>query len=161
MSRTRRDRSRGQALTEFALVVPILLLVLFAIVDVGRYVYSWNAINEATRAAARVGSVPIRPASCAAMNRETCVKSITRARLVAVSISTTEVTVECQRQAPNGTLSGSLTNNCGGSNPWQANDIMTVKVSHPFTLLTPIVGQLIDSGNPLLTMKGQTTVTVN
>lgn len=159
MTTQRRKGGRGQALVEFALVIPILLLILFAIIDVGRYVYSWNAINEASRAGARSGSVDSRPPDCNALSVETCVKTIARNRLTAVSITLADVKVECQRRAPNGALSGLQLNNCGGS--WRANDIMTVTISTPFTLITPIVAQLIDAGNPLLTMTGQTTVTLN
>ena len=35
----RRQRTRGQGLVEFALVLPIFLLLLFSIVDAGRYVF--------------------------------------------------------------------------------------------------------------------------
>ncbi len=50
-------RGRGQALVEFALVFPVFMLVLFGILDVGRYVYVSNALNEASREGARYGSV--------------------------------------------------------------------------------------------------------
>lgn len=161
MTTQRRKGGRGQALVEFALVIPIFLLILFAIIDVGRYVYGWNAINEASRAGARTGSVALWPPDCNGLNRETCVKTIARNRLTAVSIALTDVKVECQRRAPNGALSSVQLNNCGGDPTWRANDIMTVTITTRFTLLTPIVAQLIDAGNPLLTMTGQTTVTVD
>ena len=161
MSTQRRKGGRGQALVEFALVIPILLLILFAIIDVGRYVYSWNAINEASRAGARTGSVALWPPDCNGLDRETCVKTIAKNRLTAVSIALTDVKVQCQRRASSGALSGLQLNNCGGDPTWRANDIMTVTITSRFTLLTPIVAQLIDAGNPLLTMTGQTTVTVD
>lgn len=161
MTTQRRKGGRGQALVEFALVIPILLLILFAIIDISRYVYSWNALNEASRAGARTGSVALWPPDCNGLNRETCVKTIARNRLTAVSIDLTDVKVECQRRSSNGALSAVQVDNCGGTTPWRANDIMTVTITRPFTLLTPIVAQLIDAGNPLLTMTGQTTVTVD
>ena len=45
----------GQALVEFALVLPIFLLLLFGLIDVGRLVYTWNALNQAAREGARYG----------------------------------------------------------------------------------------------------------
>ncbi|HEY0444503.1 MAG TPA: TadE/TadG family type IV pilus assembly protein [Candidatus Limnocylindrales bacterium] len=151
----RRDRGRGQALVEFALVVPILFLLLFAIIDVSRYVYSWNALNEASRAGARAGSVSIWPPDCSGLTREACVKTIAKNRITAVSLALGDVTVQCQRRAPNGTLSAVATDNCNGS--WRANDIMTVTITKDFTLLTPVFAQIL----PSLTMTGQTTVTVD
>ncbi len=44
-----RDRSRGQALVEFALVIPIFLVMFFGLFDVGRVVYINNALSEASR----------------------------------------------------------------------------------------------------------------
>ena len=48
-----RHRLRGQAVTEFALVIPIFLLVLYSIIEFGRYVYTVEAINDAAREGAR------------------------------------------------------------------------------------------------------------
>jgi hypothetical protein len=51
-----RHDSGGQALVEFALVLPLaLLLILFAI-DIGRYVYTYSAISAAVREGARLVS---------------------------------------------------------------------------------------------------------
>ncbi|MFL5681139.1 MAG: TadE/TadG family type IV pilus assembly protein [Chloroflexota bacterium] len=163
MSRKPRQRSRGQALAEFALVLPIFVVVIFGIIDMGRYVYDWNALNEASRAAARVGSVALWPPVCNGLTREACVKQVAKSRLTAVPIALTDVTVQCQRKSVSGgTYLGVSTNNCGGTVPWRANDLMTVTITRRFTLLTPIIGQLLDNpGNPLLTMTGQATVTVD
>lgn len=52
----RRDE-RGQAMTEFALVLPILLLILMGIVEFGRIFHAYIVINEAARDAVRYVSV--------------------------------------------------------------------------------------------------------
>ena len=52
-----RRRRRGQSLVEFALVLPIFLLVLFGLIDVGRYVYMNTMLSQAAREGARVASV--------------------------------------------------------------------------------------------------------
>lgn len=51
----------GQAVTEFALVVPVLLIFLFAIFDFGRAVFYWNDENHVANLGARyaaVGNIP-------------------------------------------------------------------------------------------------------
>jgi Flp pilus assembly protein TadG len=62
-ARIARRRRRGQALVEFALVFPLLMLLVFALVDLGRVVYTHNAMAEAAREAARWGSVQARSAT--------------------------------------------------------------------------------------------------
>jgi len=50
-------RERGQALLEFALVVPIFLVLTFGIVDFGWALKSWIMVTNATREGARFGVV--------------------------------------------------------------------------------------------------------
>ena len=52
-----RRRARGQALVEFALVIPIFGLVFFGTVDGARLVYSDNQLSQAAREGARVAAV--------------------------------------------------------------------------------------------------------
>jgi hypothetical protein len=61
--RTRR-RSRGQALVEFAFVFPVIVLLAFGFIDVGRAVFSYNTLTNAARQAARTAAVnQLDPAS--------------------------------------------------------------------------------------------------
>ena len=55
--RSRHIRSRGQALLEFALVLPIFLSLLFLIVDFGRVVWATNSLANAAREGARYAIV--------------------------------------------------------------------------------------------------------
>jgi Flp pilus assembly protein TadG len=54
---SRRERSRGQALVEFAIVLPVFAAMLFGIVDLGRVVWANNVLASAAREAARHASV--------------------------------------------------------------------------------------------------------
>lgn len=53
----KRDKERGQALVELALVLPILLLVLMAIFDFGRIFHGYLNVTTAAREAARQASL--------------------------------------------------------------------------------------------------------
>ena len=53
----RRQRTRGQALVEFALALPIFLVLMLAVFDLGRGIYMYNGVAEAARELARVTSV--------------------------------------------------------------------------------------------------------
>lgn len=49
--------NRGNAVIEFALVLPILLLVLFGITEFGRMILTTNILNTASREGARLAAV--------------------------------------------------------------------------------------------------------
>ena len=57
LDRLGRRRARGQALVEFSLTIVIFLVLLMAIVDLGRGIYQFNGVSEAAREIARVTSV--------------------------------------------------------------------------------------------------------
>lgn len=58
MIRARRQRSEsGQALVEFSLSIVIFLVLMMAIVDLGRGIYMFNGVSQAAREIARVASV--------------------------------------------------------------------------------------------------------
>ena len=44
---------RGQGLVEFALVLPLILLVIIVFIELGRIVYFYSALNNAVREGAR------------------------------------------------------------------------------------------------------------
>lgn len=50
-------RARGQALVEFALVAPLFFTLLFGIVEVGRFIFYYEVLNNATREGARYAIV--------------------------------------------------------------------------------------------------------
>jgi TadE-like protein len=53
----------GQALVELALVLPVLLLVLFAIVEMGHAVNTWNNSTDIANIVARAEAVGHKPSS--------------------------------------------------------------------------------------------------
>lgn len=52
-----RRKQRGQALVEFALILPVLMLILLGIFDVGRMVYAYNAVSNAAREGGRTAII--------------------------------------------------------------------------------------------------------
>lgn len=64
MSARRRRWQRGQALVETALVLPIFLLVLYSIIEFGRYVYTAQVLNDAAREGTRYAIVHGSQALC-------------------------------------------------------------------------------------------------
>jgi Flp pilus assembly protein TadG len=140
---------RGQALVEFALVIPWFALLLFGLIDLGRFVYVSNALNESAREAARVGSVSGFTQDCPGVSSRTqCIAQIALGRMVAVPGTT--VTSTCQNQTGNGTVTVT-------ADQCQSGAMLTVTLRTPFSMFTPIIGQLVGTA----TLTGQATVTVN
>lgn len=54
----RRSGARGQALVELAVVMPVVLLVLLAILEFGLMFYAYLTVAHAAREGARTGIVP-------------------------------------------------------------------------------------------------------
>jgi Flp pilus assembly protein TadG len=49
--------SRGQSLVEFALILPMMLVVMFMITEFGRAIFQFNVLTQATREGARAAVV--------------------------------------------------------------------------------------------------------
>ena len=59
----RRGDRRGQALVEFALIVPLFILVIVGIFEGGRAIFTYNALSNAVREALREAIVHQDPAA--------------------------------------------------------------------------------------------------
>jgi Flp pilus assembly protein TadG len=79
----RRKGQQGQELVEYALALPVMLLLLMSILDLGRVVYVYSALHNSVREGARYGI--IRPTD--ALGIETVV------RTRAVGLDPTQLTV--------------------------------------------------------------------
>jgi Flp pilus assembly protein TadG len=129
-----RRRRRGQSLVEFALVAPLFFLVLFGIIDIGRYVYVTTAFNQAAREGARFGSVEqwfyTCPASASPKTRQVCSQEVAKANVIA--------------GPPVFTVTATCASSC------RAGDLLTVEVKSPptnspdrFRFFTPVISSLI------------------
>ena len=123
-------RRNGQSLVEFAVVLPIFLLVLAGILDFGIGLYSQMTIINASREGARFGVVD--PGNVAGVED--------RVDAMAGGLDVdTEVT--CKRPTSSTTF-GSCS---GAPGPWQSGDAVMVKVDYEYHLIFPLfLGNSID-----------------
>ena len=138
--------TRGQGLTEFALVLPIIVFVLVAVFDVGRAVYSYNTLANAARQGARVAAVnqldpPNSNTSCAETmpiedqtNPRWSIRACTAASAISLGLLPADVTVSYSAP-PSTTLSCSPTLHVGC--------IASVSVNYRWTPITPLIGNII------------------
>ena len=59
-----RDKSRGQAMVEFALVAPMLFLLILGTIEAGRFIFHYEVLNHATREGARYAIVHGADSTC-------------------------------------------------------------------------------------------------
>lgn len=134
----RHGDERGASMVEFALVLPVFLLLLFGLFDVGRLVYVNNAVSEAAREGARWGSVAGRS------NSSTGVAGIKTQTVAAMpGVTGAVITVSCRRD-------GAATSTC------RSRDTLVVKVENTVRMTTPGIAQLL--GNVQVSSTAQVAV---
>jgi hypothetical protein len=125
-------RQGGQSLVEFALVIPVFLLILMGVVDFGMAVYKFNGVSQAAREIARVTSVH----PCAGTTP--CVPG---------SSAETAAVIKVQKGLiPGLVVSGfQCVDNAGAaSSPCDfSKDSVKVTVLAPYQPVTPILGSII------------------
>lgn len=117
---------RGQALVEFALIVPVFALILFVLLDFGRVIYTQNTVEQAAREASRVGSIE----AAAQTWKYDLIRSAAINSAAGLGLTTSNIVGQGCSDCfyPNGASSGAL---------------VVVTVNTQVTLLTPIVAQVV------------------
>jgi Flp pilus assembly protein TadG len=147
MSVTRKRNSpipekRGQSLVEFAITLPILVLLLLGTLDFGMAIFSYSMLRDAAQEGAFYGS--FNPANVAEIeNRARNISPRAENKVFSSPVrlrDTNAVKVEVV----------TLGAPCQGATKGVANSIQ-VRVSYRYPILMPIIGQLINSGSIPLT----------
>ncbi len=95
MSKVRRRSSsdyRGSAAVEFAIILPILLLIIFSVIEFSLALYDKAVITNAAREAARAGVV-VRKTRLTAAEIETVANNYLGSRLISFGAATPTITV--------------------------------------------------------------------
>ncbi|MBD0382375.1 TadE/TadG family type IV pilus assembly protein [Paenibacillus sedimenti] len=107
---------RGQSLTEFAVILPIFLLLVCGIFDFGRIMYAYMNMNNAAQETVRLGGLGKKDADMAAFAANYV--HLGDPNKLKVTIS------------PNDTAR-------------QPGDYVTVKLEYPLTFMTPVISKLL------------------
>ena len=166
----KRQRTRGQSLVEFALVLPVFLLLIFGIVDLGRFVYMNSTVSQAAREATRVASVeaswigssradcnqpagPVCPANLAAF-RADVLAAANREMAPFGSIAAVDLYTSCGTSAPTPVT----TSTCGAAAADRApGNLVAVRTVMNFRPITPIISSIVSS----VITSGSATMVIN
>lgn len=122
---------RGQALVEFALVLPLLILLLVGILDVGRLVYAYHTANNAAREGGRQATVD---------QTLSHIQERAAGHAVALGIEAGDVDVD-YRQPDDPENAGSCNGALGTNGIYGC--VAVVRVAYTYEAATPIIGSLI------------------
>lgn len=113
----------GSAVIEFAIVAPMLLVLVFLIVDLGFGFHAWDAAHNAAREGARVGALDPDVA---------VIEARVRGASDFLDQRALEVTIQC---APEGS---SAFGACGAGPSWGEGDVVRVTVVYDHAFVTPL-----------------------
>jgi len=164
-----RDRrgERSQSLVEFAIIAPLLLVLLFAVVDFGRVIYIYVTLNQAVNEGARVA---IRDSALLPTNAD--VESAVRTHAVDVTLAnpcpngpitaatppagqgwiyitepnppaTVEALSPTLDDAPGGQMWSVSNGSCSATNPAFNHAPLQVTIVYNFVPITPLIQQWI------------------
>jgi len=175
MSPQLRRRHRGQesqALIEFALISPILLLLIFGIIDIGRAVFYYDTLNHAAREGARAAATapstfPTNATVLTAVVAQVVGVSITEpcpqgpvssstppanAAWLYVTEAPAPTSFESTppMNAPGGEYPAPAAGSCNPTNPAANNATLQVTIRMNLVLITPVISQL-SGGRIILT----------
>jgi Flp pilus assembly protein TadG len=129
MRRMRERDHRGQTIVEFALILPVFILVLVGIVDFGRAVYASSTIQNAAREAVRVAIVD---------QNATVIETAAIEHAVSLGIDGTDVDVTF--------LDPDYTTGPCSTTP-NVGCIAEVEVRYTYNAATPILGNIVGTIN--------------
>jgi Flp pilus assembly protein TadG len=123
--------SRGQTLVEFALVIPLVLLLFMGVFDFGRAIYSYNTISNAARDGARKAIVDQTVGAAAQEAAE---------QATALGLDPADTNqVQVRYLLPN--LSGACPAEPSGG--YGIGCIAEVRVQYTFRAITPVIGNVV------------------
>ena len=125
------ESGRGQTLVEFALILPIFILILVGIFDGGRLVFAYHTVNNAAREGGREATVNQTLADIQARAAQ---------HAVALDIAPGDVSVDYRLPA-----AGSAPGSCDAAIGTQQifGCLAVVQVRYQYVAATPIIGALI------------------
>jgi len=140
---TRRG-GRGQALVETALVLPVFILILVALFDFGRAIYTYNTVANAARSGVRTAVInqiqtspdcdETRPTVNAA-NPHSSISACAVRSGASIGVVASDVSVSYAPPA-------GVTYTCS---PVKVGCIATVTVQHSWSPITPIISTIVNN----------------
>jgi len=122
----RQHNERGAAAVEFALLLPVLLTILYGIIEFGMIMYGREVVTNASREGARAGIIQVSPKPTSGQ-----ITTIATNYLTGTGINPSQVTI---------TVTGA-----GGASP----TMLTVTATYNYPWLVPYIPAVLGLPSPL------------
>ena len=122
----RQQNERGAAAVEFALLLPVLLTILYGIIEFGMIMYGREVVTNASREGARAGIIQVSPKPTSGQ-----ITTIATNYLTGTGINPSQVTI---------TVAGA-----GGASP----TMLTVTATYNYPWLVPYIPTVLGLPSPL------------
>jgi Flp pilus assembly protein TadG len=134
---SRPSHERGQALAEFAMIAPLLIILIFGIIDIARAYNGWVTVQGAARQGARYAVTGRSECAAASPSREACIEHTAREYTTSLTNSATSIDVDIRSwEYPD--YAGSATDDSAGDQC----DAVEVEVTYEFKAATPMFESL-------------------
>lgn len=138
ISRFGKRRERGQTLVEFAMIAPVLVILIFGFVDVSRVYQAWVTIQGAAREGARYGVTGRADCDIASEDRLACIQYAAAQRAEPLTNSDSDLTVTVRSwDYPE------YADPATEGDPGDQCDALEVQVEYDFTPSTPLVDTIL------------------
>jgi len=128
---------RGQALVEYALVLPLIFLLIFGLVDFGRLFYTELTLQYALRAAGRYAvtgnHLPNPAIPGQTLSRAVSIMQVAQQGAMGIDVSGLQI-------------SSTTSGGAAGSGAGGPGDNVRLSLTYNLALLTPIIGQFFPNG---------------
>jgi len=128
---------RGQAIVEYALVLPLIFLLVFGLVDFGRLFFTVLTLQNALRVAGRYAVTgnhlpdPVNPGQT--ISRLASITQVAQQNAMGIDVSGLQISSQ--------TSGGAAGTGAGGP-----GDTLKLSLTYNLTLLTPVIGQFFPAG---------------
>lgn len=136
------ERSRGQAMVEFALILPVLVLLLVLAIDFGRVFFGYVALNNAARIAANAAALePDAWDGTGTTAEQDAYRDEVVRDLQSINCVPPSGTAWARADIPDPTF----TDLAGTADPYEIGDRVTVALTCNLSFVTPLVGAIVGS----------------
>jgi Flp pilus assembly protein TadG len=139
--RQRGDHERGATLVEFALIAPLLLMLVFGIIEFGRWIAVVEGANTASREGARFGSTATGYDDCAGITAA----AITLSGVANVRDDPTEISIRYYHLGDDPSDPTNAYTTCAASDftDFVTTDFIEVEVTKAFQTGIPIISNVL------------------
>lgn len=125
------DVAKGQSMAEFALLAPVLILIMLGIFDAGRAVFAYNTVSNAARQGVRLAIVN---------QDESAIRTRAEEAMISLDLAATDVSIDIPCRATQVRIG------C----------LATVQVAYDWQAITPLIGGLLGQR----TIRAETTMPI-